>query len=204
MMTKRKLLFSLVFLLEALLIAFALTQRSPPSGDDYSYLYQAKLLASGKMYAEDPLYDQADPLHDCIKTNCITDNGGRRFSKYPPGWPVILALGAVLGVPWLVDPILGAILVFLILRYVERQMGENMVNVAGLLLTLCLFLGYYGASLRSHGDRAIRVWRLHRLRRGKAISCVFAIVAFHGRSASWLFVPDPLHRLGSPGCLGRS
>ena len=158
MTMKRKLLFSLVFLLEALLIALAVTQRFPPSGDDYSYLYQAKLLASGKLYAEDPLYDLADPLHHCVQISCMTDDQGRRFSKYPPGWPALLALGALLGVPWLIDPILGAILVFLILRYVEQQMEENLVKVSGLLLTLCFFFCYYAASLRAHMTTALFVF----------------------------------------------
>ena len=158
MATKRKLLFSLILLVEALVIAFALMQRSPPSGDDYSYLYQAKLFASGKMYAEDPLYDEANPLNDCVATGCMADYHGRRFSKYPPGWPVFLALGARLGVPWLIDPILGAILVFLILRYVEQQMGKNLVKVAGILLILCLFFCYYAASLRAHISTALFVF----------------------------------------------
>jgi hypothetical protein len=158
MTTKRKLLFSLVLLLEALLIALALTQRFPPSGDDYSYLYQAKLLASGKICAEDPLYDQANPLHHCVATNCMIDDQGRRFSKYPPGWPALLALGALLGVPWLIDPVLGAVLGFLVLRYVEQHMEDNLVKVAGLLLTLCLFFCYYAASLRAHIATALFVF----------------------------------------------
>jgi hypothetical protein len=158
MATKRKLLFSLILLIEALVIAFALMQRSPPSGDDYSYLYQAKLFASGKLYAEDPLYDEANPLNDCVATGCMADYHGRRFSKYPSGWPVFLALGARLRVPWLIDPILGAILVFLILRYVEQQMGKNLVKVAGILLILCLFFCYYAASLRAHIATALFVF----------------------------------------------
>jgi len=152
------LLVSAIFLVEALLIAFVLLQRFPPSGDDYSYLYQAKLFASGKMYAEDPLYDKAGPLHHFVDTNNLVDNQGRRFSKYPPGWPALLALGALLGVPWLIDPILGAILVFLILRYAEQQTGESLMKVAGLLLTLCLFFCYYAASLRAHIATALFVF----------------------------------------------
>src|SRR3984893_18943719 len=126
------LLVSAIFLVEALLIAFVLLQRFPPSGDDYSYLYQAKLFASGKMYAEDPLYDLANPLHHCVVMSCMTDDQGRRFSKYSPGWPALLALGALLGVPWLIDPVLGGVLGFLVLRYVEQHMEDNLVKVAGL------------------------------------------------------------------------
>jgi len=188
MTTKLKLLFSLVLLLEALLISFALIQRFPPSGDDYSYLYEAKLLASGKTYAQDPLYDQADPLHYCVATNCITDNQGRRFSKYPPGWPAFLALGALLGVPWLIDPVLGAVLVFLILRYVEQHMGEKLAKVAGLLLTLCLFFCYYAASLRAHIATALFVFAAFvayqaALRRGRSRLLLFSAGVLLGYSS---------------------
>src|SRR5437762_7241112 len=95
MAANQKFLFSLVLFLEALVIAFALMHRFPPSGDDYSYLYQAKLFASGELYAQDALYDAANPLHNCVDTSCIADNHGRRFSKYPPGWPAFLALGVL-------------------------------------------------------------------------------------------------------------
>ena len=153
-----KLLLSAVFLLEALVIYFVLTQQFPISGDDYSYMYQAKLFAAGKLYAEDPLYDQASALHDCVATACIKDFHGRRFSQYPPGWPVLLAIGAALGVPWIVNPLLGALLVFLMLRYVERQMEEELVTVTWFLLTLCLFFAYYAASCRAHIATALFVF----------------------------------------------
>ena len=146
----RKLLFSAIFLLQALLVYFVLTQRFPISGDDYSYLYQAKLLASGRVYAEDPLYDKAHPLHACVVTLCITDNHGQRFSKYSPGWPFLLAVGVKLGASWLVNPLLGALLVFFMLGYVDQRMGKELVNVTGLLLTLCFFFCYYAASFRAH------------------------------------------------------
>ena len=153
-----KLLLSALFFLQALVIYFALTQQFPISGDDYSYMYQAKLFAAGKLYAEDPLYDRANPLHNCVATSCIKDFNGHRFSQYPPGWPVLLAIGAALGVPWIVNPLLGALLVFLMLRYVERQMGKELVTVTGLLLTLCLFFAYYAASTRAHIATALFVF----------------------------------------------
>jgi hypothetical protein len=153
-----KLLFSVVFLLEALVLYFALTQQFPISGDDYSYMYQAKLFAAGKLYAEDPLYDRASSLHDCVGTNCIKDFHGLRFSQYPPGWPVLLAIGVALGLPWVVNPLLGALLVFLMLLYVERQMGKELVTVTGILLTLCFFFAYYAASCRAHIATALFVF----------------------------------------------
>lgn len=158
MTTKRILLFSAIFLVEALIVYFFLAQRSPLSGDDYSYLYQAKLFASGRLYAEDPIYNAALPFHDCIETYCLRDDQGHRFSKYPPGWPALLAVGVKLQVPWLIDPLLGALLIFLILAYVEKRMGNELVPVASLLLLLCFFLCYYAGSLRAHIATALFVF----------------------------------------------
>ena len=153
-----KLLLSALFFLQALVIYFAFTQQFPISGDDYSYMYQAKLFAAGKLYAEDPLYDRANSLHNCVATSCIKDFHGHRFSQYPPGWPVLLAVGVALGVPWVVNPLLGALLVFLMLRYVERHMGKELVTVTWLLLTLCFFFVYYAASTRAHIATALFVF----------------------------------------------
>ncbi len=154
----RKLLVPAIFLLEALFVYFVLTQRYPISGDDYSYMYQAKLFASGKLYAKDPIYDPALPFYDCVETYCIRDDQGHRFSKYPPGWPALLAVGVKLRAPWLVDPLLGALLVFLMLKYTEQRMGEELVRGTGLLLMFCFFLCYYAGSFRAHIAAAVFVF----------------------------------------------
>ena len=154
----QKLAASATFLLLALFVYFVLTQRFPVSGDDYSYLYQAKLFASGKLYAEDPLYDETLPFYECVETNHLRGDHGRRFSQYAPGWPALLALGVKLRVPWLVDPLLGAALMFLMLEYTERRMGKELVKVTCLLLMLCFFFCYYAASFRPHIAIAVFVF----------------------------------------------
>ena len=80
----QKLVVSAIFLLQALLVYFVLAQRFPLSGDDYSYLYQAKLFASGKLYAEDPLYDRALAFYDCwqqIASGMIKDTDSPSFRQ---------------------------------------------------------------------------------------------------------------------------
>ena len=154
----RILLLSAVFLIEALVVYFFLAQRFPLSGDDYSYQYQAKLFASGKLYAEDPIYDPTLPFYDCVATFCLRDDHGHRFSKYPPGWPTLLAIGVKLRVPWLVNPLLGATLIFLMLEYVKRRIGKEQVRVTSILLLLCFFLCYYAGSLRAHIATALFVF----------------------------------------------
>lgn len=125
MFATRSLVVAAIFFVEALFVYFIVTQRYPISGDDYSYLYQAKLFASGKLWAQDPLYDPSLPFYGCVETYCLRDDQGHRFSKYPPGWPAILSLGACFDTPWLVNPLLGALLVFLMLEYSEEASTKN-------------------------------------------------------------------------------
>jgi hypothetical protein len=185
----QKLVVSAIFLLQALLVYFVLAQQFPLSGDDYSYLYQAKLFASGKLYAQDPLYDRALPFHDCLATYCFRDDKGHRFSQYPPGWPALLALGVKLGAPWLINPLLGALLIFLMLEYVEKRMGKELVRVASLLLLLCCFLSYYAGSLRAHIATALFVFAafllydLAQRRPERSKLCLFFAGALLGYSA---------------------
>jgi hypothetical protein len=146
----RRTILALVLLVECLPVFFLLARRSPVSGDDYAYLFQAELFASGKLYAEGPLYRQDHPLHDCVLTKCLTDHEGKRFSKYPPGWSLLLAIGVALQAPWLVDPILGALVVYLFLAHVERRVGPAAGRACGLLLVLNAFVVYYAASYRPH------------------------------------------------------
>jgi hypothetical protein len=158
MLVAQKLLLSSVVLIEGLIVYFGVTYQYPPSGDDYSYLYQAKLFAQGKVFAENSLYDPSQPLHDCIETSCLTDTAGRRFSRYPPGWPAILAIGARLGLPWIINPLLSALLLFLMLVFVEQKFGKELIGIAAALMTLCLFVAYYAGSFRAHIASALFVF----------------------------------------------
>jgi hypothetical protein len=146
----RRAILASVLLAESLLAFFLLFRRSPVSGDDYAYLFQAELFASGKLYAESPLYSENHPVHDCVLTKCLTDHQGKRFSKYPPGGSALLAIGVPLHAPWLVDPMLAALAVYLFLAHVGARHGPEPERACGTLLVLNGFLVYYAASYRPH------------------------------------------------------
>jgi hypothetical protein len=147
---KRILVLSLISLLQFCAAYFFVLQHFANSGDEQSYLFQAELFAHGKLFVEDPLYDRAHPLNHYIAADAIDDIGGRRFSKYPPGWPALLALGFRVGAPWLVSPVLAAFTIYLLLSYVRRRMGEEYVDLTWWLLTLCPFFFLSVASYGSH------------------------------------------------------
>jgi hypothetical protein len=148
---KQKILFlSLLSLLQFVLVHFVLIQRFANSGDEQAYLYEAKLFSHGQLYATDPIYDRADPLNKFVAADAMDDAGGRRFSKYDPGWPGLLALGMLVYAEWLVAPLLGALTVFLLLTYVSKRIGHEFVVTTWLLPTLCSFFFLSVANFGSH------------------------------------------------------
>ena len=148
---KRKILFlSLLSLLQFLLVHFVLIQGFANSGDEQAFLFQARLFSSGQFYVADPIYDRANPLNKYVAADAMDDAGGRRFSKYDPGWPALLSLGARLRVEWLVAPLLGALTVFLLLSYVSRRIGDEFIGTTWWLVTLCSFFSFSVANFGSH------------------------------------------------------
>src|SRR5688572_12465014 len=87
----------------AILVHVFVLQGFANSGDEYAYLWQATAFSEGRVTAESPQPAAA------FAQNHLGDAGNRRYSKYPPGWPLLLAVGARVGWPGLVNPLLAAL-----------------------------------------------------------------------------------------------
>ena len=74
------------------------------SGDEYSYLFQAELFASGRLSSPSP----PDELRQSLQLDHVMSDGRMR-SKYFPGWPALLTLGVWLGASWLITPLCAGI-----------------------------------------------------------------------------------------------
>jgi hypothetical protein len=75
---------------------------------------------------------------------------------FPPGYPLLLALGFRLGAPLAIGPLLGALLV--VVTYVaarELELGEGVARTAALVSALCAALRYHTADTMSHGLAAL-------------------------------------------------
>jgi hypothetical protein len=112
--------------------------------DEMAYLWQAQVMARGQISLASP----AEPKSFLYPF--VVDYGGQRFGKYPPGWPGVLALGEILGLRFLVNPLLGGLGVWLTYLLGKRVFGETVgLLAAGLTLTSPFFLMNSG-SLLSH------------------------------------------------------
>jgi 4-amino-4-deoxy-L-arabinose transferase-like glycosyltransferase len=127
----------------------------PHLEDEVAYLFQAKTLALGRLTVPSPAQPGA------FWTPFVLDYQGHRFGKYPPGWPTILALGAVATgghAPWLVNPLLAALALYLVYRLGRTLYGRDaglLAAALGLISPLFLVLS---ASFLSH--LASLVWLL--------------------------------------------
>jgi 4-amino-4-deoxy-L-arabinose transferase-like glycosyltransferase len=141
----------LAFLATAVVADFAF-ERLPHLEDEVAYLFQAKTMALGRLTVPSP------PNPDPFWTPFVLDYQGQRFGKYPPGWPGVLAAGVLAGVPWLVNPLLAAISLYLVYRLGETLYDERTGLLAAALgLASPLFLVLSGSFL-SH--LASLVWLL--------------------------------------------
>ncbi|HYQ03216.1 MAG TPA: glycosyltransferase family 39 protein [Polyangiaceae bacterium] len=98
----------LAFLLAAVL-AHSAFHGFANSGDEYSYLFQAQLFASGRLSSPSPPAE----LWPSLQLDHVISDGMMR-SKYFPGWSALLTLGVWLGSPWLITPICAAVAGFAI------------------------------------------------------------------------------------------
>ncbi len=84
------------------LVSRTVYERLPHLEDEITYLFQARMLARGQAVIDSP--DPARPFWQLF----VVDREGKRFGKYPLGWPMMLALGVQLGQLWVINGFLAA------------------------------------------------------------------------------------------------
>jgi hypothetical protein len=128
----------------AVLVHVFVLQGFANSGDEYAYLWQATAFSGGRVTAESP----QPPL--AFKQNHLGDTDGRRFSKYPPGWPLLLAAGTGTGLPGLINPLLAALALAGLYRLACSWVGRRAAGYGALLIGSSPFFLLNAGSYHSH------------------------------------------------------
>jgi len=104
------------------------------SSDEFSYLFQSKVILKGKLYVKSP-----EPIPSFCAAQAV--NNGKWYSKYTTGWPLLLATGSLLNIPWIMNCILSGIVIVLIF-YLGREIydGRTGIIAAFFLLLSPMFL----------------------------------------------------------------
>jgi len=116
---------------------------TPRLGDEIAYLFQSRLFSGGLLTTHSPVAPRF------YKINLIV-RGGRWFSQYPPGHPLVLAPGWWIGSPWLICPLAGGISALAIWRIAARLCDEMTGRLAGVLMAVSPFAIFLSGSYLSH------------------------------------------------------
>ncbi len=159
--------------------------------DASAYYFQARIFASGRLAATPP----ADLA--AFQGPFMLAGAGRWFSQYAPGTSALLALGMLVGAPWIVEPLLGTLALWGVYR-----LGKLLYNGPTGLLALVLgalsgFYIYLAASYLSHTVALffavyclLFFARFGKYRRGSdlALAVAFACALFLTRELSGLVI----------------
>ena len=135
--------------------------------DASAYFFAAKMYALGHLSVPIP------PAIDRFPGPFMISLNGRWFGQYAPGTALTLVPGIWLGVPWLVEPVLGTFALFGVGLIAARLYNRQIATLAVLLGTLSPFYTYLAASYLSHTIALFYfvwgLWALLRFAQGKAI-----------------------------------
>jgi 4-amino-4-deoxy-L-arabinose transferase-like glycosyltransferase len=128
------------------------TRGVPLLDDERSYLFQARLLASGKISLPSAPEGLRNPMFLLAP---------RWLSKYPPGQALVLLPGVLLGTPWMMPLVVGGLLswgVFVLMRNIH---GPRPALLAAALMAACPCAVVVSATLLSFAAVACQsVWCL--------------------------------------------
>jgi hypothetical protein len=105
-------------------------QLHPHLEDEVVYLLHARYFAAGKLTLPAP------PVPKAFEMYLMEVAGGRWFPSPPPGWPLLLAAGILAGAPYLVNPLLAGLNVFLTWLLLRDLYGRRTAALGVLLLAI--------------------------------------------------------------------
>jgi hypothetical protein len=127
------------------LVSWLVFNHIPHVQDTVAQIFQARLFAQGKLFAQSVPYAQFFDIPQII-------NNGQWYSQYPFGHPLFLMLGVLIGAPWIINPLLGALTV-VVIYYVGREVyDEATARIGTVLATLSPYLLFMSSEFMSHSS----------------------------------------------------
>ena len=117
---------------------------APHVSDEASYVFQAKVFGSGRLWLDPPSLPDAFRIHNVVLS------ATRWCSKYPPGWPLLLALPATAGLPWIANPLLLGLTVLGTWRLGRALYGDRTAWMAAILVAGSPFALLSAAGFMAH------------------------------------------------------
>lgn len=128
----------------AALLNVTVYQRHPHVPDEVVYLLHARYLAAGRLWLDPP------PVPAAFDLDLMLLDGGKWYSPVPIGWPLVLAAGVRLGVPFLVNPLLGAGSVLLAYSLFRELADKRSARIGATLVAASPWFVFLNMSYMTH------------------------------------------------------
>ncbi len=125
-------------------VSYLILLSFPNSADEYSCVFLAKCFLAKKLYAA------TDALQEFFHFTHIGEKDGKWFSLYPPGWPLLLAVGLALGAAGWVNPLLATLTLVLLYRIALQVADRRAALLACLWVGTSSFFLFNAGSYYSH------------------------------------------------------
>lgn len=119
-------------------------ERHPHIPDEVTYLYHSKY------FAQRVLTMPAPPVAAAFDVDLMEYEPARWYSPMSPGWPAVLTLGTLAGLPWLVNPLLAGFNILMGHAVFRRLYPSRLSGTATLLLATSPWFLFLGMSLLNH------------------------------------------------------
>ncbi len=119
-------------------------QYCPHIPDELMYLYQARYLANGSLSVPAPAVPEAFSIYMIPVESHIW------YSIFSPGWPLVLAIGVLLGAVWLVNPVLAGLNILLCYILIREIAGRPKARAIVLLLCVSPWYIFMAMNFMSH------------------------------------------------------
>ena len=177
-----------VFILSGV-VAWGAYGAMPHLEDEHANLFQAEVFAAGRITAAVP---RAQPRAFSIPFIITLNN--QLFSKYPPGYSLLLAPGALIGQPWLINALASALAVLAVYLLGRDLFDADTGLLAAALGAIAPMFVLLSGALLSHvaamACLTFFAWGMLRARRsGERHPLRFA--AFAGAMIGWAAITRP-------------
>ncbi len=146
-----------------LAIALLIFDGRPLHIDEVSQLLQASTFAEGRLWRASAHPEFFSSMH-------MVDAGGRSYSHFPAGGPAMLVPGVIVGAPWIIVPLCGAVAVWAVIEIIRRtEPRPGVAFVAVLLTAFAPFLVFMSGTFMNHVPALM--WLLI------AVACLLRVMA---------------------------
>lgn len=140
--------FALVLAIWAVVVAALLNifsyQQLPHVPDELGYLVQSRFYAAGVLTMPAP------PVLDAFEMYLMFVQSNVWYPAPPPGWPMLLSMGTLVGLPWLVNPVLAGVSILLCYLLLQEIYSKRTARISIFLLAVSPWYVFLGMSFMTH------------------------------------------------------